>query len=306
MSKSLLLRTGREKLVVLSLVGFLFLFTGLSPSLQASASQSTNNSTIAANVCGSGYVPTPDGCAPASCVYALNSGAINTLSNGVTIVTYPDGSQQSFAPCKSVGPKIDTNGWVEDGQNEIHTTKLSSDWTVPKAPSSNDGQIIYMFDGTQNCICGNAFILQPVIQWGYNGAFGGAYWVYASWYCDSNCFYSTPIHIAVGNSLSGTVVSSKCKSGYCDYKITGKDDTTGKSTILKLDHYAVQEYSFATLEVYNVVSCSDYPASGSTTFTHVLVNGKTSSKWSGNVLINDGCGENVVISGQGSNITLDY
>jgi hypothetical protein len=308
-----ILRAKRGKLSILVVAAFLFLLAATSPSLQVSASSQGASNSNTSKVCATNYVATPDGCAPAACVHEISdAGAvISTLSNGNTEVTYSNGSVQVFPACSqgtsSSSPAIDTNGWVETAENVVKTKQMSADFTVPSNPSSNDGQIIYMFPGTQNCVCGSAMIIQPVIQWGNNGAFGGAYWTYASWFVSSSTYtYSTPIRISVGDSLTGTLTKGSCVSKTsCTWKIVGSDATSGKSTKLTYSGIPVQHDDFVTLEVYGVVKCSDYPASGSTTFSGIQVNKGTASSWSPQILQNDGCGENVVVN-SGTSITLDY
>ncbi len=51
--------------------------------------------------------------------------------------------------------------------------------------------------------------------------------------------------------------------------------------------------------------CSDYPASGKTTFTGLHVNNFPPTSWSKNVLQNDGCGEAVGVP-KISTVALSY
>jgi len=60
-------------------------------------------------------------------------------------------------------------------------------WTVPSNPSDN-GALIYLFNGIEPS--NFSAILQPVLQYGSNGAFGGNYWVIASWYVGNSGFHS--------------------------------------------------------------------------------------------------------------------
>ncbi len=267
----------------------------------------------------SGIVTTPWGTAPASCVHAIGSGVVSVVhgSNGLIVVTYANGKVSYFQSCsKSSGDESTpvTNNWVETGYAELSPiTSIQAHFIVPTAPSSNDNQIIYLFPATQNCFsnCGNyVFIIQPVLQWGNNGAFGGPYYVLASWWVDSNgnYLYSKAINVSPNDKLVGVQKSSSCNSSYtCNWSITGKDVTTTTKTTLQKSALAEQTVVFMTLEVYGVVSCKDYPASGHTTFTGIQVNGAKLSKssWTPSVLQNDGCGEHVTIN-SGTAVTLYY
>jgi hypothetical protein len=259
-------------------------------------------------------VVTPWGSVPSACVHSVGVGvsSIKDAPNGQMVVSYSSGSSASFSSC--AGRPATTNGWVETAYAVRNpTTSVSAKWTVPSSPKSDDSQIIYMFPATQNCYksCGNyVFIIQPVLQWGYNGAFGGAYWVLASWWVDNsgNYAYSTPVRVSAGNALVGTLTSSGCNGKYtCNWAITGSDTTNGHKTTLKKSSLAVQTTIFMTLEVYGVVSCKDYPASGHTTFSGINVNGKSpgARAWTPIVLQSDGCGERVKVN-NGTAITLYY
>jgi hypothetical protein len=186
---------------------------------------------------------------------------------------------------------------------------MTGDWTVPAAPGSNDQQLIYMFIGTQHCVCATANIIQPVIQWGYGSSNGGGpFWGLASWYVtiSGSYFVSKLIHINAGDMVVGLIkqTGKSCGSS-CDWNIKGTDATLGTSTTLKVTGLDQQADDFVTLEVYNLAHCSDYPASGQTTFTSLQVNSHAVSAWSLNVLQNDGCHEKVT-SLNPSTVTLYY
>ena len=59
-------------------------------------------------------------------------------------------------------------------------SRLTTEWTVPPAPATQNGQTIFLFPGIQN----STMIYQPVLQWGPSAAGGGNYWAVASWYVD--------------------------------------------------------------------------------------------------------------------------
>ncbi len=271
-------------------------------------------STASSSSAKSSMVLTPYGYAPSACVHLIGSGASLKAIGGSVVVTYSDGKTTTFGACSQKLPTHPTYayGWVEYGLAVTSPTKQeSAKWLVPKAPTSKDGQTIFMFPATQNCDtngCG-AFIIQPVLQWGPSAGGGGTYWTFASWYVGSFGYYvSNLITVSTGDHLVGRINSNHCNSGYtCNWVITSKDVTTGQTSVLKENSLAKQVDDFVTLEVYGITSCSDYPASGSTTFTAIHVNHGTlsSGDWSPVVAQNDGCGEKVTIN-SGSSITLSY
>jgi hypothetical protein len=68
-----------------------------------------------------------------------------------------------------------TYAWWQNATGRPITSFVTT-WVVPPAPRTQSGQLIYLFNGIQN----STMIYQPVLQWGYNNAFGGNYWCVAS------------------------------------------------------------------------------------------------------------------------------
>ncbi len=70
-------------------------------------------------------------------------------------------------------------------------------WNIPAAPQNTANVLLYIFNGMQPTGASSLPLIQPVLQWGFNGAFGGQYWSVASWHVwgsDQDEFaYSTPI-----------------------------------------------------------------------------------------------------------------
>jgi hypothetical protein len=195
-----------------------------------------------------------------------------------------------------------TNGWVEDAEFTYNSiTFLNGDWNVPSAPSSSNGQTIFLFDGLEPSNSGS--IVQPVLQYGTSAAGGGNYWICASWYVISggNYCYASPINVAVGDQILGQIAWTTSGQWY----ITCQDNNTNAASLLSTGNAITETQAFATLEVYGVSSCNEYPASGSTAFSQLGVQVGVTPSWTGQVLINDGCGESVnVISS--SAVTLNY
>jgi hypothetical protein len=99
-------------------------------------------------------------------------------------------SEVSALECPALG-----SGWIaytywNNGTGKS-ITSFKTRWVVPPAPVSNDGQLIYLFNGIQNYGY-NYGILQPVLQWGASPAGGGSYWAVASWYVTSLVQPTTP------------------------------------------------------------------------------------------------------------------
>jgi hypothetical protein len=90
----------------------------------------------------------------------------------------------------------------------------------------------------------------------------------ASWHCGgpgSTCQHSTLVQVSDGDAMSGTIAATNCGDGACTWVITTKDKTSGGNTTLSVN--ATQGYIQGiggAVEVYNLVSCRQYPANGVT------------------------------------------
>jgi hypothetical protein len=303
----------RTLLLLFSIVALFILNLAASGVISMLSSSSSSSASV---------VYTPYGPAPSSCVFEVANDS--TVFTNRTVVS-PDGQRRVLPACTSSlaspgSAKLPaTNSWVEDA-NWCYCPQVppaigyySGQWKVPGNPSSNDGQVIYLFNGLENGYLTNP-IIQPVLQWGNNGLYGGNYWTFASWayLSGSDYAYSPPQGALVGDLMIGLMQaqSGSCNSsGSCNWNIA-TEDADGTITTLNCDGQYPQAcglvamyYAYVTLEVYNVVRCSDYPSS-STTFSYLSLKDQNgyglTPSWAPNVLQNDGCGENVVVNSASS------
>ena len=65
---------------------------------------------------------------------------------------------------------------------------ITAHWNIPAIPSRSASSLLYIFDGMQPYASYSLPLLQPVLQWGWNGILGGQFWTIVSWYIytDSN------------------------------------------------------------------------------------------------------------------------
>jgi hypothetical protein len=223
-----------------------------------------------------GYVPTPHGYYHQSCVHEIPEGAAAHVNGHVALA---DGSMTQLPSCNyprlvlrhdAINPT--TNGWVEDANwtSPSAATRLTSRFSVPAAPSSSSGQVVFFFPGMEPA--DGTIILQPVLQWGVSAAGGGTNWQIASWSCGPSCVHSKLVKVNTGDSLIGTISGSSCSStGQCSWKIVTKDATTGKSTTLTTqgDSESYVWLFGGVLEAYGIDTCDQYPANGKETFSSV-------------------------------------
>ncbi len=283
------LKRHTSRLIVTRLIvaaAVLFLVVTAIPLTQAQRLAGPNRpSTVPA-----GYVITPFGYFHPSCVLGVASGE-TVLADGR--VQHSDGTVDANAPVCSyphytargevvtgnnsgVNPLTIVHSWIEDGATTTTTAygKLTAIWPVPSAPTTFDGQTVYLFPGLVDYNT-DATIIQPVLGW---NSFFGEVWSIASWNCcpSGATHYSSPVQVNTGDTIYG-LIKSMCKAGTesCSlWKITSEDKTTHKSTTLSKAPSEGQTFNWAqsgALEVYEIVQCSDYPPEDATTFSKVAL-----------------------------------
>jgi len=255
-----------------------------------------------------GYVSTPDGCVPRHCAFAsvqyanANTGVVD-FSNGTksempadcmrgtplisTVSVLSNGTNDTITgstlnPLDTHSNKTPTtNGWVENTQfsNCVfgvcqELSSFSGYWIVPTAPSNVAGQTIFLFIGEEDYWMTE--IIQPVLQWGSACDGGGNYWSIASWLVwGSSCSQSThtgPYTVKAGDVIYGSMQDV----GGGNWKIFVEDTSCGSSCYESETVGANTMYNaYVTLEAYNVNSCNQYPASGSTYFYSMYISGGT-------------------------------
>jgi hypothetical protein len=223
-------------------------------------------------------VATPAGWRPRSCVHEIPNGAYVSATG---LVRRVDGSTFQLAACsRSSEPTIPRLGrwqtrllgpadsswmeWTVDtlaSGNTFH--HLNATWKVPPVPSGSYSgtQVYYTFPGFQN----GYFIVQPVIQYGYNGDFGGSYWTAASWRCHNrdNCHHGTPIVIYPGDSIVGNMILHDCVGTACTWLISTIDVTQGTHSDWSVSDEDIYAWSTGgAVEVYGLTSCNQYPSVG--------------------------------------------
>jgi hypothetical protein len=185
-------------------------------------------------------------------------------------------------------------------------TSFGTTWIVPDAPSAQDGQTIFLFNGIENY--GQNFgILQPVLQWGTSAAGGGPYWSIASWYVTSGgqAFHTNLIPVNAGDTLIGVMTLTGQSGGLFNYT----SEFQGISgTSLPVQNIAELLWCNETLEAYSVNQCADYPASDMTVLASISIETGSFSpslNWTPVNSIQD-CGQHtVVVSNSPTNGEVD-
>ena len=260
--------------------------------------------------CLSGYVSSPLGCVSIDCVFGhvrfvdLKTGK-GTFDNGTDIVapahcltvpavaevvTSSDGiASSAVSPMVSpTGSSFNPSftGWIEDAKfaqcswfSCAQFSSFSGQWSVPPAPTVNDGQSVYLWIGMENYWRNQ--LIQPVLQWGPSSCTGGGpYWYIASYGVGGSTYCSSLKQVNPGDTITGSMFQYTC--GYCCgcWGIDTKDTTTGADSGLTVQADNMNN-AFVTLEVHAVGQCADfpqtYPGAGymQTDFTNLQVAGGT-------------------------------
>lgn len=235
-----------------------------------------------------------------SCVHEVPDEAVvrrGRGGNGVDVVL-KDGTSITYQPCtrpmvrapeggvlsgsSRTQPPF-TNGWTAWSEawapwNSGYPwfKEIRGTWYVPANPpyQFNPYRLLYFFNGLQS----DHEIIQPVLQWGSNGSFGGNGWVFASWHVftdDGGGAYWSPVHAAAaGDYMDGDTWANNCDSaGYCNWSIRTyywHDPSHNYSTTMNVSafghpngiHEVFNRADQGVLENYNLTSCSQYPPDG--------------------------------------------
>ena len=161
------------------------------------------------------------------------------------------------------------DGWVEASQWELslkstdNIDSLLGYWYVPGPPAFS-GALVFLFNGIEST--GGDSIMQPVLQWGNNGNFGGDYYTFASWFVGPKssgyAFYSSPIIVNPGDYLLGNTGQYGVTKSGLSYFVNAADTTTNERTAADVTSNGLHWiWAFSgVLEAYNVTSCGQYPS----------------------------------------------
>ena len=219
------------------------------------------------------YIQTPAGLYHRSCVHKIPDAAVVNANRQVRLPTgasyqiprclYPP---RSSVPRGKQAPVV--SGWIEYAlaTNSGPYKRIVADWNVPITPanaftytSSPPRKTYYTFPGLMS----SEYIIQPVIQFGHNGHYGGSYWTMTSWHCNdgSDCIYNGPVSVNSGDAIHGDVSASNCSGGNCTWTITNTRVSTSQQTILTVvDTENYWRAVGGAVEVYNLATCLDFPS----------------------------------------------
>lgn len=269
---------------------------GESPSQQSASAISLNlhpaSKALAAHP---DYVLIPNGVfAHKDCVHSVGAGdVVDNLGN----IQKKDGTVQVVDLCtqREIDARADgqgrgsavqaatDNGWTEAAVWNAPSAvgQFESEFHVPAAPSNFDGQLIYIFPGLQ----GGGAILQTVIQYGNNGAWGGEYWSMNTWAggggeYGGNYYFGNAVSVNTGDEIHNNEQGypNNCNGNGCMWEVLGVDGQTGATS--QYDTYINISWTQVlglVIEVYGVDTCADYPATYDNGYNFFI----TGWSWSG-------------------------
>lgn len=166
------------------------------------------------------------------------------------------------------------SGWTNSTGNPISYFKTR--WEVPPEPATDNSQIVFLFNGIQS-FGTDAFILQPVLQWGGgSSAGGGSYWSITNWYVgsDGSALYGPLVQVNPGDVLEGVMtLTGQSTSGFSYLsQFTGYPTTD-----LAVADVAELTWANETLECYGFAEFSDYPDTTMTAFHDIELRLRTST-----------------------------
>lgn len=222
-----------------------------------------------------------------------------------------------FSQLRQLGPA----GWVVSAffTPSEPLKCMSVTFTVPEAPTKG-GALIYLFPGAEGPQLGT--ILQPVLQYGYNGLFGGNCWTLACWHCTPQGVtrYSRHIEVQPGWKIVGTIKILNYHQESCDWSIEARvivDEVEVNCTILHAYNveYLLLFLVAGALEAYSLENpnslpeWNQYPESGVTRFHDIQLESLTGNRfradWNTRRTVSD-CGFRIFVSADKSAVTLEY
>ncbi|HEY9126461.1 MAG TPA: hypothetical protein VIM62_05000 [Acidobacteriaceae bacterium] len=272
-------------------IAFTMLIAGLTAAQALTPAGSKRPAAVPAE-----FVITPYGYFHPSCVTRLDKG--DEVRKDENVIRHANGAYDSIHVCgfphfNNKGEKVSdtetadvkastvkqptiSHAWVEYSSVTTSSSygELAAEWTVPPAPTTNNGQTVYLFPGMED-YADVVTIIQPVLGW--NSDFASA-WGIASWNCckSGTVFEATPQRVNPGDTIYGAMWDT-CAAGTLScptWDILTYDLTNGKYSELLNTSSQGQTFNWAfagALEVYNIVQCSNYPPNGSISFHNLYL-----------------------------------
>ena len=176
------------------------------------------------------------------------------------------------APAPITDGWIINTEWTNTSGNPI--SYFSASWIVPPAPGTDNGQLVYLFNGIQQN-SGGPFILQPVLQWGSSPAGGGKYWSITNWYVDGQggtALHGNLVQVNPGDVIQGIMTLTGQTGTQFSYLSSFSGHPTADLTVNNIDEL---HWANVTLECYGFKAFTDYPDTALTPFYDIEIKLRT-------------------------------
>ena len=160
-----------------------------------------------------------------------------------------------------------SDGWLTNSYwtntNSSPIGSFFTAWIVPSAPTAvfttnpniNLNQVLYIFNGIEQTNASD--IIQPVLQYGTNNAFGGNYWTISSWYIYGlTVLHSPPTTVVPGTYIYGFIYLTAINGSNYNYQISFENYP---NSVLNISNVPIQPEAVLTLEGYNIHAANDFP-----------------------------------------------
>ena len=202
------------------------------------------------------------------------------------------------------------SGWItyaywNNTSNPI--SYFSTNWIVPSAPTTHNGQTIFLFSGIDPATPSDA-ILQPVLQWGPSAAGGGNYWAITNWYVEGSgqSYYGDSlIKVNPGTNLQGIMALTAQDTDY-SYSSTF---TGYPNCSIQVNKVPQLTWANQTMEIYGITKYTDYPADSAVRMSSIQMKtgtaNATSLKWTPKNVVTDVGQHTIVVSSSPTNGDVD-
>lgn len=168
-------------------------------------------------------------------------------------------------------------GWIESAgfRSSNQLTAFRGSWEVPPPPPIHDHQVVFLFIGLQTDRDDDTDLLQPVLQWGFNGTEGGDYWGMSCWYQRGGPGETQPllvtgnyVRVEPGDRIS-VVIEEVSWQGIPSWECTATADPSGTAATVRVSRTPRFRWSHIGLEAYHAPPERKglYPTAGRTGFT---------------------------------------
>jgi hypothetical protein len=99
-----------------------------------------------------------------------------------------DGGPVKYIPSITRQWADDVYAWADNVDGAWFYNHLYATWQVPAAPAQSGG-VFFIFPSLANQ---GQDIIQPVLQWGNNGLYGGNYWTISTWHATETGYSHSP------------------------------------------------------------------------------------------------------------------